>query len=485
MTSQVRGAQLARLLGQWHSLPGRRRSPDYAALAAAVRGLLADGRLPLGVRLPAERELAQALRISRTTVTAAYRQLRESGHLASRRGAGSWTMLPGTHRVTSSGLWTPLDDLDMIDLGVAALSAPPQLLSAARAATEDLPRYLGGAGYHPTGIVELREAVAEAYTARGLPTSADQIMVTSGTQHALDLVLRLALAPGASVLVESPTYPNALAALAARRARITTHGLALDGAGWDAELLLGSIRQGRPKLAYLIPDFQNPTGHLMPADLRERVVAAAHAAGTDLVVDESFVDLPLDATPVPPAVASFDRHSRVISIGGMSKPYWGGLRIGWVRASAPQVQRLAAARVGVDMSSPVLDQLVAVHLLAEAPAIVADRRAQLTAQRDALLGALASRLPDWRVCVPRGGVTLWAELDGPISSALARAAEEVGVRLAPGPRFGLDGTLERFLRLPFTLPAADLVEAVDRIAAVRYGLDRAARPQWREPAVIA
>lgn len=483
MTSQVRGVQLARLLGQWHALPGRRRSPDYVALAGAVRGLLSDGRLPLGVRLPAERELAEALRISRTTVTAAYRELRESGHLASRRGAGSWTMLPGTHRVASTGLWTPLDDRDMIDLGVAALSAPQQLVPAARAAAEDLPRYLGGAGYHPTGIIELREAVARGYTERGLPTSPEQIMVTSGTQHALDLVLRLALSPGGPVLVESPTYPNALAALAARRARISTHGLS--DTGWDADLLLGSLRQTRPKLAYVIPEFHNPTGHLMPADLRERLVGAAHGAGTDLVVDESFVDLPLDGTPLPPPVAVFDRHSRVISIGGMSKPYWGGLRIGWVRASAPQVQRLAAARVGVDMASPVLDQLVAVHLLAQAPAIVAARRTQLAAQRDALVAALAERLPDWRVTVPRGGVTLWAELDGPISSALARAAEEVGVRLAPGPRFGLDGTLERFLRLPFTLPAAELVEAVGRLAAVRYDLDRAGRPQWREPSVIA
>jgi DNA-binding transcriptional MocR family regulator len=454
-------------------------------VAGAVRGLLADGRLPLGVRLPAERELAEALRISRTTVTAAYRELRETGHLASRRGAGSWTMLPGTHRVASTGLWTPLDDQDMIDLGVAALAAPPQLVPAARAAAEDLPRYLGGAGYHPTGVIELREAVARSYTARGLPTSPEQIMVTSGTQHALDLVLRLALSPGGGVLVESPTYPNALAALSARRARITTHGLAADSVGWDADLLLGSIRQGRPKLAYLIPEFHNPTGHLMGTELRERLVGAAHAAGTDLVIDESFVDLPLDGTELPPPVATFDRHSRVISIGGMSKPYWGGLRIGWVRASAPQVQRLAAARVGIDMASPVLDQLVAVHLLADAPAIVAARRTQLAAQRDALVDALAERLPDWRVTAPRGGVTLWAELDGPVSSALARAAEEVGVRLAPGPRFGLDGTLERFLRLPFTLPAADLVEAVGRLAAVRYDLDRAGRPRWREPSVIA
>ncbi|MGW4943676.1 MocR-like transcription factor YczR [Actinoplanes sp. NPDC004185] len=484
MTTSVRGGQLARLLGQWHSLPGRHRSPDYAALAGAIRGLLTDSRLPLGVRLPAERELAEALGISRTTVTAAYRSLRETGHLTSRRGAGSWTTLPNGHRVASSGLWTPDDDMDMIDLGVAASAAPVELVPAARAAADDLPRFLGSAGYHPTGLMELRETVAAGYTARGVPTSPEQILITSGTQHALDLVLRLSVPAGATVLVESPTYPNALAALSARRARINTHGLDA-AAGWDGEMLLGALRQTRPRLAYVIPEFQNPTGHLMPADLRERLVAAAHATGTELVVDESFVDLPLDGTPVPPPVAVFDRHSRVVSIGGMSKAYWGGLRIGWVRASAPLVQRLAALRVGVDMASPVLEQLVACHLLRDAETIVAARRAELSSRRDALVAALAEHLPEWRFTVPAGGVMLWAELDGPISSALARAAEDVGVRLAPGPRFGLDGTLERFIRLPFALPADDLREAVRRIASVRHDLDRAARPAWRTPAVIA
>ncbi|MEV4534971.1 PLP-dependent aminotransferase family protein [Asanoa sp. NPDC049518] len=484
MTSLVRGSQLARLLGHWHALPGRRRNPDYAALAGAVRGLLADGRLPLGIRLPAERELAEALKVSRTTVTAAYRELRDSGHLTSRRGAGSWTTLPGGHRVASTGLWTPLNDLGMIDLGCAALAAPPELIPAARAAADELPRYLGDAGYHPTGLVELREAVARGFTDRGLPTSPDQIMVTSGTQQALDLVLRLTVQAGNGVLMESPTYPNALAALSARRARITTHGLD-PSAGWDGELLLGALRQSTPRLAYVIPEFHNPTGHLMPADLRERMVAAAHSTGTDLVVDESFVDLPLDGVEMPPPVAMFDRHSRVITIGGMSKPYWGGLRIGWVRASAPTVQRLAALRVGVDMSSPVLDQLVAAQLLDRADTIVPARRVQLATQRDALLEALAEHLPEWRVHPPHGGVTLWAELDGPISSALARASEEVGVRLAPGPRFGLDGTLERFLRLPYTLPAGDLIDAVKRIATVRYDLDHAPQPGWRKPVVIA
>lgn len=385
MTTSVRGDQLARLLGRWHSLPGRHRSPDYAALAAAVRGLLADGRLALGVRLPAERELAESLGVSRTTVSAAYRALRESGHLTSRRGAGSWTTLPHGHRVATSGLWTPDDDLDMIDMGVAASAAPVELVPAARAAADDLPRYLGSAGYHPTGLPELRAAVADIYTARGVPTSAEQVLVTSGTQQALDLVLRLSVPAGAPVLVETPTYPNALAALSARRARISTHGMDT-ATGWDGEMLLGALRQTRPRLAYLIPEFHNPTGHLMPAELRERLVATAHSTGTELVADESFVDLPLDDPAMPPPVAVFDRHSRVMSIGGMSKPYWGGLRIGWVRASAPMVQRLAAIRVGVDMASPVLEQLVAVHLLRLAPEIVAARASDWTARWNASCG---------------------------------------------------------------------------------------------------
>lgn len=483
MGGLVRGTQLARLLGQWHALPARRRNPDYAALASSVRGLIADGRLALGVRLPAERELADALGISRTTVSAAYRELRDSGHLVSRRGAGSWTALPEGLRVGSSGLWGPSDDPGLIDLSTAAPAAPAELAAAAREAVEELPRYLGSAGYFPCGLDELRDAVAARYTARGLPTRREQILITNGTQHALDLVVRLIVHPGAPVLVESPTYPGALAALAGSRARIATHGLSRTG--WDGELLLDTIRQTRPKLAYLIPEFQNPTGHLMPPRLRELLPAAAHAAATDLVIDESFVDLPLTSAPLPPPVAAYDRHSRVLTIGGMSKPYWGGMRIGWIRAAAPLVQRLAAVRVGVDMASPVLDQLVAVRLLTRGDGLIAARRAGLATGRDVLAEALRARLPEWRFTVPEGGLTIWAELDAPVSSALARSAEAHGVRLAPGPRFGLDGTLERFVRLPFTLPPVDLAGAVERIAAARFDLDRATpHPPWPEPTLI-
>ncbi|OLE24499.1 MAG: GntR family transcriptional regulator [Actinobacteria bacterium 13_1_20CM_3_71_11] len=481
MTTVLQGPQLARLLGRWQ---GGRSVPDYAALAATVRGLLTDGRLPLGVRLPAERELAQALRISRTTVSAAYRLLRETGHLTSRRGAGSWTAMPGGARVTGQGVWTPEADPELLDLATAAMPAPPQLAVAATEALTDLPRYLAGAGYHPTGLVELRAAVAALYEARGLPTVPEQIMIASGVQHALDLALRLLVPAGQSVLVESPTYPNALAAVVARRGRILTHGL-LPESGWDAELLLTTLRQNQPRVAYLVPEFQNPTGHLMAEPLRERLPRAAHVAGTDLIIDESFVDLALDEPSLPPPVATFDRHARVLSIGGMSKPYWGGLRIGWIRAAAPLVQRLAALRIGVDMSGPVLDQLVAARLLRHSSTVLAARRSSLRVQRDALVAALRAELPEWRFRVPTGGMSLWVELDAPISGALSRSAGSYGVRLAAGPRFGVDGTMERFLRLPYTLPPDQLTDAVKRIAAARDDLDRPVRRAWEPPALVA
>lgn len=480
MAGIMRGAQLARLLGDWHVRP-HRRGPEYAALAGAVRGLLTDGRLALGVRLPAERELADALGISRTTVTAAYRTLRDSGYLTSRRGAGSWTELPGGHRVGSGGMLVSASD-DGLDLNCAVLPAPPQVMDAVTAASADLPPYLTRRGYQPTGIDPLREIVAARFTARGLPTDPDQIMITCGVQQAMDLLVRLFAAPGQRVLVEAPTYPNALTALAERRHRVLTYNL--DPGGWDADLMLSTLRGASARLAYLIPDFHNPTGHLMPEALRSRLPSVAHSAGTELVIDESFADLRLSAGANPPPVALYDRGARTITIGGMSKPFWGGLRIGWIRAPGPTVARLAGLRVHVDMASPVLEQLVAVHLLNRADEIIEQRRHELRAQRDALVAALRAELPQWRFHVPSGGLCLWIELDAPVSTALARAAVDLDLQIAPGPRFGVDGTFERFMRVPFVLPVPQVRDAVSRLAEARHRVERPLR-RWSEPAVVA
>ncbi len=486
MVNTIRGGHLVRLLDQWRATrgDGTLRLPEYAALSLAIRGLLRDGRVALGVRLPAERELAEALRVSRTTVTAAYRELRGSGHLTSRRGAGSFTALPPGQRVGTSGLWMPADADDMIDLGCAALAAPEEIDAAVAAAVAELPAFTTGPGYQPEGILGLRERIAAAFTARGLPTGPDQVLVTNGVQQAVDLILRLLVAPGQTVLVESPTYPNVLAALRAHRTRIVTTNLD-PVAGWEEELLLAEVRSSRPALAYVIPEFQNPTGHVMSHRLRELLPAAAHRAGTDLIVDESFVDLSFAQDPPPPPLAAFDPHARVLTVGGMSKPYWGGVRVGWIRAATPVIARLSALRVAVDMAGPVLDQLVGAALLDRAGDIIAARRTQLRQRMDALTAALRRQVPQWTFTPPGGGVSLWVELDAPVSTALAQAAHEHGVRLAPGPSFGLAGTLERFMRLPFTLPETDLVEAVRRLAAAHADLARARPAEWSPPSLVA
>jgi DNA-binding transcriptional MocR family regulator len=159
----------------------------------------------------------------------------------------------------------------------------------------------------------------------------------------------------------------------------------------------------------------------------------------------------------------------------MSKAFWGGLRVGWVRASATLVGQLGAARHSIDLAGPVLDQLVAADLLADAEAHLRTRRRELAQRRDVLSAALQASLPQWHWRMPAGGLCLWVRLDADISTAMMTAAAGHGLQLTNGPRFGLDGdpALERFLRLPYVLPPAPLREGVRRLAAAHADVSAA------------
>jgi DNA-binding transcriptional MocR family regulator len=462
----VASTGLARLLGDWTGGPGSLT----ARLAGGLEGLLLDGRLATGVRLPAERDLAVHLGISRTTVTAAYGRLRDRGFVTSRQGAGSWTRLPkGVVRrprgLTPAAPPGPGAAVDLIDLGVASPAAPVDLVvEATRQAAERLPAHLTGHGYAPAGLPDLRAALAERYGRRGLPTDPEQVVVTSGAQSALALLARVLLSPRDGVLVENPTYPNARDALLAAGARLLPVGVDPDGV--DVGEVAETLRQGRPKIGYVVPDFHNPTGTLLDEAGRVALVRAARATGTQLVVDETMVDLLLDDRAMPPPVAALASPDHpVISVGSMSKSFWGGLRIGWVRATRSVAAALAAARPAFDLSTPLLDQLVAVALLDREDEVLDARRSELRHNRDALAGELAARLPSWRFVPTPGGLSLWVALDQPRATRLAALARGQGVHVVPGPDFGLHGTLERFLRLPYALPAPVLREAVARLAA--------------------
>ncbi|MEV8532627.1 PLP-dependent aminotransferase family protein [Streptomyces sp. NPDC051211] len=443
--------------------------PGYRTLADAVRTLILDGRIALHVRLPAERELAEAVGASRATVTGAYDLLRESGYVRSRRGSGTWTELPEGHRpVGAHALLGPGGDTEEgVDLAIAAMGAPDGSLTEALAwAAPRLPEAARSPGYHPFGLPDLRAAVADRFTRRGLPTRPEQILVTAGAQQALALVLSLLCRAGDRVVTENPTYANALDAI--RHARLRTASIAVSDAGWDMEVAESTLLQTGPRLVYAIPDFQNPTGALMPEEQRLRLLAATRRTGSWLVVDETIADIALDVPPPPPLASLAPRGGadHVITIGSLSKTHWGGLRVGWIRATAKLIAEVTAVRVAADMTGSVLDQLVAMPLLAGLDAGMPARLAQLRSQRAALVEALQRHTPEWSWQLPPGGLSLWVDLGEPVSSALAERAEAAGVHIGRGARFGVDpGTFEHRLRIPYTLPPDRLDEGIRRLAA--------------------
>jgi DNA-binding transcriptional MocR family regulator len=451
---------LSLLLESWRD---QLTGPAYVALAKRVRLLILDGRIPLGTRIPAERDLAVQLGISRTTVTAAYGELREAGYLDSVRGSGSVARLPGSH--------SPAPDLvegrhGLLDFTKASMPATPAVADAALAAAAELPAYLGLSGFDPVGIPALRESIAARYSARGLPTDADQVMVTIGAQHAIALLARVLLSRGDRALIESPSYPHAMEALRDHGARLVGVNVSSpsdtwDG-GWDQTALEQAFQRTSPTLAYLMPEFHNPTAMTMPAWQRARVAELADAAGTTLLIDETMADLAIDDVQVQPPFAV--HTSAAVMIGSLGKSMWGGLRIGWIRADRPLIQRLIRGRDSGDLGTPILEQLVAVQLLAQYDDIIESRRTLLRAGRDHLVTALADRLPEWSVPRPAGGLTAWVNIGSPVSSQLTLAARNEGLLLAAGPRFGIDGAFERFLRIPYAHPLDNIDTAVDALA---------------------
>ncbi|KQV65934.1 GntR family transcriptional regulator [Nocardioides sp. Root122] len=459
MSPLISAQRVATLVGDFP------RSPAYIGLAESLRVLIGDGRIGLDVRLPSERELTAALDVSRATVTRAYDVLRESGYAEARRGSGTFTRVPGgRRRAHDQALMPGRGGEDVIDLNCAAHSAPPGLVEAYQRATDELPAYLGGPGYFPLGVPVLQARIAAAYDARGVPTVPEQIMVTAGALAGASIVAQAFTAPGERVVVESPTYPNATQAVRHAGARLVP--ATVDPDGWDLDALAATLRQTSPRLAYLIPDFQNPTGHLMSDAQREELATALSRTRTVAVADEAHQALALrpglaDDMPRPLAFHAPD----TITIGSASKSYWGGLRLGWVRAPLSEMERLLQARIGLDLGAPVFEQLVLADLMARADEVLPVHRERLVAGRDALVAAVTEHLPDWRFRVPDGGLALWCELPAPLGTALTEEASRHGVVVAPGPVFAVEGGLDRFVRIPWTASADQLVEAARRLAA--------------------
>ncbi|MGW4772019.1 aminotransferase-like domain-containing protein [Nocardia sp. NPDC004278] len=463
-------------LGRWSS----GRGPLYVLLAARLRQLIDDGELPPGAALPPDRVFAAQLAVGRSTVVAAYDLLESEGRIARRRGSG--TRVAGvatvaTPETTGAPMFLHLLEPrpDVISLACAAPECPPPEVAEAYARIlPELSSTTADIGYYPGGHPALRAAIAERYLRQGVPTRPDEVLVTNGGQQALSLLARAFLRPGDRVLLETPTYPGALEAF--REAGALLHPLPLGLDGFEA-----AARMHRSALAYVTPTFQNPTGAVLSALVRRRLVEVAAAVDVPLIADEIVADLGFPGVDLPQPLAA--DAATVITIGSLSKNIWGGLRIGWVRASAATIARLTRLRAVHDLGGNLPAQLAAAHLVPRIDTLCAARAAQRESCHDLVLAALSRKLPDWSATPVRGGQTLWIRLPYGDGSSFAQTALRHGVAVLAGSGLDVSGRSDDHVRIHFRHPPQTLTEAIDRLATAWHAYHPPSRATAAPPAL--
>ena len=453
-------------LGDWAVGAG----PLFRQLARALASAIERGAIARGSRLPAERTLAAAVSVSRGTAVAAYDVLVADGIVERRQGSGTFASPAGDLGLPpgreGSALVARLVERSahreqaVIDLSISVLHDALGLPSIS-VASDDLLRVEPDTGYSPWGLAGLRAALATLVTERGLPTSAGQIVVTTGAQQGISAAAACWVRPGDAVVVEDPTYPGAVAAFGAAGARLV--GVPVDRDG----VRVGALREAlgaHPALVYLQPSLHSPTGVALTAGRRRQIAELLADARVPLVEDEALAGLAWGE--LPPPIAAHAPDLPIAVVGSMSKLFWGGLRVGFVRAPEPVALRFAWVKATHDLGSSAVSQVFAERLLASGArrAFVARRNRELQRRYRVLAGALARRLPSWSWTEPAGGLSLWVRLPVPVAEPFAQAALRHGVAVATAQPLSPAGGHDDRLRLSFSSPPADLREAVVRLA---------------------
>ena len=322
------------------------------------------------------------------------------------------------------------------------------------------------------GVVELRELVAvEADLAAGGATTPtpEQVLVTTGSQQAIDLLGRVLLDPGDVVVTDDPAYLGALQAIRGHDPELV--GISIDEQGLVTADLAERLEAGlRPTFVYTNPNFQNPTGVTMSLERRRELAALADRYGFLVVEDDPYGALRFEGEAVP-TMASFS--DRVVRIGTVSKTLAPGLRVAWLIGPQPLVDAVTIGKQAVDLHTSTFAQHTALGLLRQ-PGWFADHQATLgpwyRSRRDALAAGLASAFGDeLRFSSPDGGMFLWGELHGDAAvdtTALLHTALDHGVAFVPGSAFAVERPLPHHLRLSFaTASPEQLGDAAVRLAA--------------------
>ena len=483
------------------------QEPVYRQLERHLCELLRTRRLRPGERLPASRELASSLGLSRNTVSQAYQSLTGQGLLRAHVGQG--TFVSGAGEATASRpagaaapralAWEGLlsrraraaspprglfafpgphrIEFDFRPGRVAAASFPAAAWKRAHSrALADLPRL--AESIDPLGHAPLREAVARALLARGIVCDAQEVAIVNGAQQGLDLVARALIDPGDAVAIEQPGWFGAAAAFRACEAHLV--GVAVDAEGLSTDALARLLRARRIKLLFTTPAVQSPTGVALAEARRRELLALADEYQLSIVEDDYDGELRYEG-PATPALKTQDRAGQVIYLGTFSKALFPGLRLGYLVAPRALLARIALLRFAADGHSNALAQAAMAHLL-ESGAFerhVRRVRALYAERRSALCSALEAHMPEgvrWRP--PIGGNCVWLGL--PAEADLAQVfgfAAARGLALASGSPFAFEGSeaaaeADRHLLLSFAnLGRERAEEGVARLSdAVRRAL---------------
>lgn len=451
--------------------------PLYRRLAAAFRDAIRRGDLGPPTRIPSERDLARLLGVSRTTVASAYAVLRQEGLIESARGSGTRVSVRGAGGFVP-GVVRPslrfLGDVgqEVVDCAAASVAEidnlPEDLLTVT---AEEVKRIVAMFVYEPFGLPRLRQTVAERYTRHGLATSADDILITTGAQQAVSLLFALFGRDRGTLLVENPTYVGALDA--ARSVGASAVGIKSADGVIDLADLRDKLRRVPARAIYVMTTCQNPTGAVMNDARRAELVALAGSTETPIIDDMTLSDLTFDEAPRP-FLAGLARET-VVTIGSLSKLYWPGLRVGWVRAPAALISRLARLKVVADLGTSHFSQILATRLVATADSFAASRRAQLRERLGLFADLIKRELPDWKFTAPQGGPFLWVSIPRAHADAFASLALRHGVQVLSGSKMSPDNAMGNHLRVSYVARPEDLRTAVERLRRAWDAFDSDAR----------
>lgn len=466
--------------------------PVYRQLVDGIKALIEGGRLAAGVKLPATRELAVIAGVHRNTATKVYRELLAQGYVTAHVGKGTFVAADAprpAHTVASSGsrssgvVWSSLLARGVRDLPPTAGFRPPSSspLTGVRfsfqgglGASDALPsRELRHAfseavttrladvarTLEPQGYPPLREALARYLLNRGVACDATDVVVVSGSQQALDLVARLLLDEGDSVALEDPGYFGAKIAFATRGASLV--GVAVDEQGIQIGELARVLRRRRLKLIYVTPASQCATGGVLGERRREELLALAGEHDTPLLEDDYGSELHYDG-PVLVPLKALDPAGLVIYVGTFSKVLFPGLRLGFVVAARPLLDKLILSKWAADFQTSVVTQAAMTELLASGSfeRHLGHVRNVYRRRLQAMLAALDDAMPEGVTWTrPRQGQTVWLRLPETVDAAALREdAARAGLIYSGGESFHLDGASHNSLALSFASLEEDAIQ---------------------------